>query len=232
MGWTRIGGRRLRDGQRERVGPRQQGRDPQQLGCQFGGRQPSDGIGRDGALQHCLKRAEGGDGDRVRSADVDGQVPGAGDRLAEDQSEIVDILRLLDPGIARRRATRVGCGCGCRGRSRIGGLGWACINSLGCLLSSLVEGRGQAEVRDVRPGTGVEQDGGGRQAQVCAAALVDVHEGPGCLQPDHERLRWSEPVALAQESRQAAAGEILRHRVWLRSDAPVVNGQHPRMAER
>ena len=111
-----------------------------------------------------MKRAEGGDGDRVRAADVDGQVSGAGDRLAEHQSQIVDVLRLFDPGIARRRATRVVGGCGRRGCSRIGGLGCARINSLGRPSSGLVEGRGQAEVRDVGPGTGVEQDGGRRQA--------------------------------------------------------------------
>ena len=231
-GWTRISGRRLRDGQRKRVGPRQQGRDPQQFGRQFGGRQPSDGIGRDGPLQHCLKRAESGDGYRVQASDIHGQVPGAGDRLTKDHGQIVYVLRLFNPGIARRRISRVDDACGRRGRSRIRGPGRARINSLGRPSSSLVEGRGQAEVRDVGPGTGVEQDGGGRQAEVCPAALVNVHERPGGLQPDHERLRRSEPVALAQERSQAAPGEILGHRVWLRIDAPVVHGQHARMAER
>ena len=67
---------------------------------------------------------------------------------------------------------------------------------------------------------------------MCPAALVDVDERSGGLQSDHERLRRSEPVALAQQRSQAAAGQKLGHRVGLRIDAPVVYGQHPRMAER
>ena len=67
----------------------------------------------------------------------------------------------------------------------------------------------------------------------CArVALVDVHQRPGGFQPDHERLRRGEPVPLVQDRGQAAAGEVLRHGVGLRLEAPVVHRQHSGVAER
>ena len=201
--------RAIQERERNRIGTGQQGRYPEQFLGQGRGAQPFGRIGGDGPLQHRLQRAEYGQRLRGRFAAFGGHDPDTGDGLTEHQRQVIDILGLLGRRVAPRNRSLLGRRVAPRSRSLL--FRAACRLSGGRNKSG-----GQPEVGDVGTGGGVEEDAGGHEAQVGPAGGVDVHQGPGPLQANHERLRRREAVPGAKERGQASSGEILGDAVGLR----------------
>ena len=196
------------------------------------GSQPFGGIGGDCPLQHRLQRAEYGQRLRGRFAAFGGHDPDTGDGLTEHQRQVIDVLGLLGRRVAPRSRSLLGRRVALRNRSLLGrrvalrnrsllGRRVALRKPLPARPSCRLSGGrnksgGQPEVGDVGTGGGVEEDAGGHEAQVGPAGGVDVHQGPGPLQANHERLRRREAVPGAQKRGQASSGEILGDDVGLR----------------